>query len=1222
MTRSEPRPTPDPEPLLEQMPWVHALAVRLVGNDGAADDLAQEAALAALRRPPEGNLQAWFTRVLRYRRSTDRQRQRNRRAREAAVARREPLPSTAEVLERAEVQRQVVDAVFSLRDPYRTAVILRYFEALSTDEIARQQDISPETVRTRLHRAHELLRARLDESFGDRAAWCLALAPLVVAYQQAAMAGAVATATGSASTTVVTTGAVTSATTSSTLFTSTLWGGILMSTKSLVLAGLATVAVIGGGLLWMRDTGAPSSDTLNARTDPTASTRGDFSPGDSFSESNAIASADPQGGARTGTPAAASTDESPSATSAHPAGTGAVVGRVTQLDGQPLEGVVVHAVAGPGEEQGLGAEAASMPVFVEMSVSVPALDDPLHRAVTGRDGRYRIEHLAAGSHTVVVRARGLQQQSVRVSVALDAGHPTQADFVLAPGLSIEGIVLDARGQPVPDAEVATEPGVFSTDDGTLFTVRFSPGANHEPAVVATRTDAAGRFVLDGLGSGNQSLVARHPDHAPGRVDAVAAGSRDLEIHLPAGTRLAGVVTDTAGAPVVEARVHLPGGPARSGASTRTDEQGAFSLVHAGSGSVEIRVTAEGLVPLTQSIALRGGKDLLDLALVLQPGVLVRGTVIGVDGLPVGGAQVTAHRAERTPHGLLGAGVLQATTADDGRFELRGLIPGESYQAYVRHARLRELPIEPFLATPPEVQLGGLAMSPGAVVRGIVVSADDTPIAGARVALEEVHEEAEQEQQIAFAAQFSARLDGADGMGGKHAVTTGIDGRFELAGVAGGNYLLSARAPGHVTHLGEPRTIPEGAVLDGERVELDRGLSIAGRVTDAAGHPIAQAEVSVARVIFDMNSVRARTDADGSFVLEGLTDQDYILTAHASGFAEAFRQPVTPGDEPLTLQLEAAGSVVGVVRDQATQRPVPAFSVSLREGAQSILPSSRALLRSIASLTSGGDQHRFQDPTGEFRVADVNPGEYTLMVRAEGYVPFEAPVQVQAGQDLPVEVLLDRGGAIEGRIVDRDGLPIAGAAVRLAERARKTRGVAISMSVSFDGANGAVSRTTRIGGADEPRTDEEGRFVLDGLTPAESVTLLIEHPQFIEARTEPVTVRRGETSTVPTVTLVQGGRLLGTFRDTEGNPTAGADLLIFPLAADGTRGQPRIVLPESDGTYTQAGLAAGTYELVVSFWKSKGSESGGGVAFGANRDGPGERITLHEGQELRHDLLDR
>jgi DNA-directed RNA polymerase specialized sigma24 family protein len=117
-----PDPRVDPTSLLEQGPWIARLARSLTSDDDLARDLTQETYVAALRAPPRDAalLKPWIARVLqnlvRQRRRSDS----NRRAREAAQARHEWLPSASDTAERLEMQRRLVDALAGLDEPLRT----------------------------------------------------------------------------------------------------------------------------------------------------------------------------------------------------------------------------------------------------------------------------------------------------------------------------------------------------------------------------------------------------------------------------------------------------------------------------------------------------------------------------------------------------------------------------------------------------------------------------------------------------------------------------------------------------------------------------------------------------------------------------------------------------------------------------------------------------------------------------------------------------------------------------------------------------------------------------------------------------------------------------------------------------------------------------------------------------------------------------------------------
>lgn len=173
--------TPDvPRDLFEHAAFVRRLARSLLLDAQAAEDAAQETWRAALERPPRANVRAWLGRVtrnlaLRHRRSEGRRAEREeRRARDA----RDQDAGPEELLAREETLRRVTLAVSGLGEPYRATVLARYYEDLPPRAIARRDGVPVETVRTRLKRAHVLLRARLGERGADwRGSLGLLLAP-------------------------------------------------------------------------------------------------------------------------------------------------------------------------------------------------------------------------------------------------------------------------------------------------------------------------------------------------------------------------------------------------------------------------------------------------------------------------------------------------------------------------------------------------------------------------------------------------------------------------------------------------------------------------------------------------------------------------------------------------------------------------------------------------------------------------------------------------------------------------------------------------------------------------------------------------------------------------------------------------------------------------------------------------------------------------------------
>jgi RNA polymerase sigma-70 factor (ECF subfamily) len=148
--------------------FLYTVAYRLTGNRDDAQDLVQEVLLRVRRglasyRP--GSLDAWLARITTNAFLDDVRRQKRR-----PTAPLEPhvervvvgAPSADESLAREVLPDEVQDALASLPDDFRAAVVLCDVVGLPYDEIASTLDVPVGTVRSRIHRGRALLRERLE----------------------------------------------------------------------------------------------------------------------------------------------------------------------------------------------------------------------------------------------------------------------------------------------------------------------------------------------------------------------------------------------------------------------------------------------------------------------------------------------------------------------------------------------------------------------------------------------------------------------------------------------------------------------------------------------------------------------------------------------------------------------------------------------------------------------------------------------------------------------------------------------------------------------------------------------------------------------------------------------------------------------------------------------------------------------------------------------------
>jgi RNA polymerase sigma factor (sigma-70 family) len=176
-------PTITPEDLLSHAAWLQRLAARLVESTAAAEDLVQDTFVAALRSPPEADRppRPWLAQVLR---NLVRNRARGSgrwaaRVHRVAAESSATLPTAEELLTQHEARRLVAELVSRLEEPYRSTVLLCYGQGLSPSDVASKQEIPAGTVRWRLKKGLDDLRAGLDDRYGgDRRAWAVALGPL------------------------------------------------------------------------------------------------------------------------------------------------------------------------------------------------------------------------------------------------------------------------------------------------------------------------------------------------------------------------------------------------------------------------------------------------------------------------------------------------------------------------------------------------------------------------------------------------------------------------------------------------------------------------------------------------------------------------------------------------------------------------------------------------------------------------------------------------------------------------------------------------------------------------------------------------------------------------------------------------------------------------------------------------------------------------------------
>jgi protocatechuate 3,4-dioxygenase beta subunit len=567
-----------------------------------------------------------------------------------------------------------------------------------------------------------------------------------------------------------------------------------------------------------------------------------------------------------------------------------------------------------------------------------------------------------------------------------AGHVFRGDAPLA-GATVRAVLADHAELAAPITVASDAAGAF--DLGRLPAAAYVVSAEH-----------------DGLRAAAVEIDLRDPtlDPPPDRL-ALRLAACDTVLH--------GTVRDVAGGVVAGARVRARSW--RFHAETVTGADGGYELC-VPPDPLDLAVRAEGYAPEWASAQ---AKKRLRRDFEVSPEATLTGRVIAAeDGAPIAGALVQ-----------VGGG--EALSGEDGSFRLAGLFPGK--QALLARAPGRRLP------DPIEVQLGVadaaevvVPLERAARLRGAVVDLAGAPVPGAVVG--------------GFAE--------GRGAGPIEDAVTDAGGRFVLDGLAPGTLELAVR--GHVVR--EPEVVTIGEKDQEVTVRVARGATLAGVVV-REGRPVADARV-YARPPNDGWAPDTRSGPDGRFRLAGLAPGTYLVGAEsieAGAFTRDAPLTLAEGDvrADLTLDLELAGAVAGVVVDEAGA-PVAGARVELslvggRDYGWDVTGADGSF---EANALSGG---------GEYQI-EVHPAQTPdLTYRPAGGRAPRVAVRDGRSRVTGVRVVVAREDlAIRGRVLAADGTPVPDVPVT-ASPAHDEREPGFAVAWAMTTADGSFAITGLVGG---------------------------------------------------------------------------------------------------------------------------------------------------------------
>lgn len=1016
----------DAATLAPHLESIRRLARGLVAGDDLADDVVQETWVVALRRPPaeREHLGGWLAGIARNVARNLRRGQRRRLAREAQAAREGAAPSPAEVVERIEEHRRVLELARELEEPYRSTIVLRFFDDLTPTEIAARLGRPVPTVKTHLRRGLERLRARLDADHGgDRARWQHALGPIAfgtprprptASWSPWSVAAAVAvvavvgvigvrtflledrsSGTGAPQALVADGGGLPGADAEASSPSQRLRPGGGMEGAAGAAGGLAAAEAAGRNGMERELVIPVGFEVVGGRVPATVVVRGQdlavrrFPVGE---DGNVRLRDLPEGMYVAWIESPSTLTSSDTAFSIPYAGH-----RLPTLLALPAASLDVRVVDAKSKEPVAGARVA----VHEGGQSTGA---PGWTGTTGADGRVRIQSVPGmgleGLEILQVCATGPGHQPGRAQVVLPPKALSTLQGVtveLAEGVALRGRAVDDAGVGVSGAVVVAAPKPLKKDVGgpdgdppldydEALLARIAAGPSQvavgvvhandarledRPDAVAVRTGGGGAFDLEGLRPGTRyELLGFLPGHpsAVAIFDPEEAGG-DLPLTLRFAEYGSAVITvsDEEGRRIAAPKV-------LDSPSTWRNEEGRLVAEGLPPGELYVRLSAAGRVGQGVQLQVESGRR-VSAEVRLRPALELRGVVVGSDGTPIPRASVgIGNGGEGCVEWTYAQGDGHAEAADDGTFVIGGALPGR-YELYAHGEGHRSRWRVP-------------AVLPGDPVRIVLESSVERRLTLRITVPEGVDPPAEVVVHMLPSPMPDDGMMRSLMMGaGRWRMSCGPEQKFVWRD---DGYPVRLQRDAGVLVVATDRfapvrlTLPAGAVGPLSAV-LSPGRSIRGRLLDVHGTPIPLGRIRA--YPGTPGSPSARSAADGTFTLEHVPPGDAILWGGADGhLATHVVAPAAGGDAPVELRLPPGVVVKGLVTGW---HPTACSCATIR-----------ALLDGRDS-PDAGEEWEADYHSGRFQIT-LAPGRYVLEATERDRVG-RLPIVVEEGKPLDVTV---------------------------------------------------------------------------------------------------------------------------------------------------------------------------------------------------------------------------
>jgi RNA polymerase sigma factor (sigma-70 family) len=585
---------------------------------------------------------------------------------------------------------------------------------------------------------------------------------------------------------------------------------------------------------------------------------------------------------------------------------------------------------------------------------------------TDTDGTFIFHGLAPTRGLNAYAQKDSELVSESIPITLPEEGLTDLVLVLGKASTVSGVIVDREGNPLPgyDANASRKPS----------------SSDHWAHV--SESNGEGRFEIGGLAAGAYELVAAskavhiRSSQQKGVTVELAPGQHltDVQLVYDRMFTISGVVMTAAKEPVADAKVYASSSEFGGGTFATTGDDGSFVITELEDGTYKVTAQA-GDKGHAESYGIAAGSEGIEI--VMREPHRISGRVIDASSKqPLTEFELTLVSNWDDEPESIRAGSFSKRSDPEGRFEIVEFQTTPSLLAVRASGYATEYSFMD-LSGPPYQREVEVPLKAGGELHGFVLNSSGAGIAGAFVF-----------------------VGPAVTYGDRWATKSADDGSFTLTSFPKVSQRISAYMPGYAigTMLVDENTDRDEPI----RIVLPNGGTVRGTVTFANGTQPVPTTVGIQYdVKHALQDGEVEVQPDGSFAIEHVQPGDAIVYARVNfdaDFSERsmLKKNITVIDNGVVttnfVVLPAAGVLDGMVRFPEGTHP------------------AHVQLNIIVNTQSGSvGKSQVVNTDGRFHLEGLPAGSGTIEINAtfqdHVYIKKIVPVEVREGETTSMEIAL-------------------------------------------------------------------------------------------------------------------------------------------------------------------------------------------------------------------------